>query len=176
MAISKVNYGGNTLIDLTNDSVTPSALAEGVTAHNAAGERIVGEMPTTTVLYTEQTLTDAQKTQARENINAAGHFYGVCSTAASTAEKEVTVDSSFVLVTGVQVTVKFTNANSASSAPTLNVNGTGAKPLYRYGTTALSTGTTTTGWYAGSVQLFTYDGTGWIRDYWNNTTYSNVSL
>lgn len=131
---------------------------------------------TKTVKYIAQTLTAAEKEQARENINAAGHFYGVCSTAASTAAKEVTVDSSFALVTGAQVTVKFTNANSASSAPTLNVNGTGAKPLYRYGTTALSTGTTTTGWYAGSVQLFTYDGTGWVRDYWNNTTYSNVSL
>ena len=24
--------------------------------------------------------------------------------------------------------------------------------------------------------MFTYDGTGWIRDYWNNTTYTNASL
>ena len=131
---------------------------------------------TKTVKYIAQTLTAAEKEQARENINAAGRFYGVCSTAADTVAKTVTVDDSFALVEGAQITVKFTNANSASSAPTLNVNGTGAKPLYRYGTTALSTGTTTTGWYAGSVQLFTYDGTGWIRDYWNNSTYSNVSL
>ncbi len=102
-------------------------------------------------------------------------YYAVCSTAAATAAKTVTVDDSFALVAGAQVTVKFTDANSVAS-PTLNVNGTGAKPIYRYGTTAVSTGTTTTGWIAGAVQLFTYDGTGWIRDYWNNTTYSNVSL
>ena len=103
------------------------------------------------------------------------NYYGVCSTAAATAAKTVTVDSSFKLVTGVSVTVKFSDKNSASN-PTLNVNSTGAKPLYRYGTTVVSTSTTSSGWIAGSVQTFTYDGTGWVRDYWNNTTYSNGSL
>lgn len=102
--------------------------------------------------------------------------YGVCGTAAGTAAKTATVDSeNFVLETGVTVIVKFTNSNSASS-PTLNVNSTGAIPIKRYGTTAVSTGTTTTGWIAGAVQMFTYDGTNWIRDYWNNTTYTNAGL
>lgn len=100
--------------------------------------------------------------------------YGVCSTAAATAAKTVTVDN-FSLETGAVVIVKFTNANSVAS-PTLNVNNTGAKPIMRYGTTAASTGTTTNGWIAGAVQLFVYDGTNWIREYWNNTTYSNVAL
>lgn len=49
MGISKVNFGRNTLIDLTNDSVTASTLAKGATAHNAAGERVVGILFTTTV-------------------------------------------------------------------------------------------------------------------------------
>lgn len=102
-------------------------------------------------------------------------LYGVCSTAAETAAKTVTVDGSFTLYTGAMVVVKFTNANSIAS-PTLNVNGSGAKAIKRYGTTAVSTGTTTTGWVAGAVQLFVYDGTNWVRDYWNNTTYSNMSL
>lgn len=44
MAVNKVVYNGETLVDLTNDSVTPETLAEGVTAHNAAGEPIVGTM------------------------------------------------------------------------------------------------------------------------------------
>ena len=42
MAISKVVYDGNTLIDLTSDSVNASNLSKGTTAHNAAGEPIVG--------------------------------------------------------------------------------------------------------------------------------------
>ena len=42
MAISKVVYGGNTLIDLTADSVTKEKLLEGTTAHGADGELITG--------------------------------------------------------------------------------------------------------------------------------------
>ena len=44
MAVNKVIYGGNTLIDLTEDSVTPETLAEGVTAHDASGQKITGTM------------------------------------------------------------------------------------------------------------------------------------
>lgn len=44
MGVSKVDFAGNTLVDLTGDSVTPETLLEGATAHNAAGELIVGGM------------------------------------------------------------------------------------------------------------------------------------
>lgn len=42
MPISKVVYGSTTLIDLTNDTITAGDLAEGVTAHGANGEIIIG--------------------------------------------------------------------------------------------------------------------------------------
>jgi hypothetical protein len=42
MAVNKVTYGGNTLIDLTSDSVTPETLASGVTAHDKSGNIING--------------------------------------------------------------------------------------------------------------------------------------
>ena len=42
MGVSKVDFAGNTLVDLTGDSVTPETLLEGATAHNAAGEQIDG--------------------------------------------------------------------------------------------------------------------------------------
>lgn len=42
MGVSKVDFAGNTLVDLTEDSVTPETLLEGATAHNAAGEQIEG--------------------------------------------------------------------------------------------------------------------------------------
>ncbi len=45
MGINKVEFNGNTLIDLTQDTVTEETLVEGVTAHNAAGEMIVGSKP-----------------------------------------------------------------------------------------------------------------------------------
>lgn len=44
MAVNKVVYGDNTLIDLTEDTVTAETLAEGVTAHDAAGNQITGTM------------------------------------------------------------------------------------------------------------------------------------
>ena len=42
MAISKVIYGGNTLIDLTGDTVTADKLLKGITAHGADGEAVTG--------------------------------------------------------------------------------------------------------------------------------------
>jgi hypothetical protein len=42
MAISKVVYGGDTLIDLTADTITKDKLLKGVTAHGADGEKITG--------------------------------------------------------------------------------------------------------------------------------------
>jgi hypothetical protein len=44
MAINKVVYDGDTLVDLTSDTVTPETLAKGYTAHGADGEAIVGTM------------------------------------------------------------------------------------------------------------------------------------
>lgn len=42
MAINKVVYGGNTLIDLTGDSVTPDKLLAGIKAHDKSGVVITG--------------------------------------------------------------------------------------------------------------------------------------
>lgn len=44
MGISKVDFGKTTLIDLTGDSVNAASLLRGKTAHNAAGEQVVGEV------------------------------------------------------------------------------------------------------------------------------------
>lgn len=56
MAVNKVIYGGNTLVDLTGDTVTPETLAEGATAHDASGEQISGTMKPIVV---DTTLTQA---------------------------------------------------------------------------------------------------------------------
>lgn len=42
MAKSKIIFGGETLIDLTGDTITPDKLAKDVTAHDKSGEAIVG--------------------------------------------------------------------------------------------------------------------------------------
>lgn len=42
MAVNKVCINGETVLDLSGDSVTPETLLAGATAHNAAGVQIVG--------------------------------------------------------------------------------------------------------------------------------------
>lgn len=103
------------------------------------------------------------------------YFYGTCSTAQGTAAK-VVVCSEFTgadLTAGTLLFVDFTAANTASN-PTINVNGTGAKIIYRYGTTRPSTSAASS-WNAGSVVAFVYDGTAWTMVGWINTTYSAIS-
>lgn len=55
--------------------------------------------------------------------------FGTCTTAAGTPEKSVTTKGSFELIDGSKILVLFTNTNTANS-PTLNVNNTGAKPIF----------------------------------------------
>jgi len=40
--VNKVVYGGNTLIDLTSDTVTAAAMLSGYKAHDKSGAPIVG--------------------------------------------------------------------------------------------------------------------------------------
>jgi len=60
-----------------------------------------------------------------------GLGYGVCSTAAATPAKEVTI-ANFLLLANMPITVKFSNTIAVASA-TLNITNTGAKPLYMDG-------------------------------------------
>ena len=89
-------------------------------------------------------------------------LYGTCSTGASTAAKIVTLPSFDSLMAGITIHVKFSNANTAAN-PTLNVNGTGAKPIYRHGVVAMGSSGVNT-WAANAVISFTYDGSAWRVD------------
>jgi hypothetical protein len=80
--------------------------------------------------------------------------YASCSTAAETVAKVVTVDN-FSLEAGAIVMVKFTVTNSAT-APTLNVNNTGAKSIYFKGA-AISASYLK----ANYTYQFVYNGTQW---------------
>ena len=98
--------------------------------------------------------------------------YATSSDSASTVAKTATIVSGTLstLSSGVQAIVKFAESNTASS-PTLNIGGTGAKSIKRYGTTAVGQNQNES-WVAGSPVLFVYDGTNWVISGWLNTTYS----
>lgn len=120
------------------------------------------------------------------NRRIASSLYGYCTTAAATVAKTVslytghgtTADGTWAagdLFHGLTITVRFQYANTATN-PTLNVNGTGAKPMYRYGTT-VSGASAALSWNAQGVVTFTYDtllnASGcWVQNDYNNTTYS----
>ena len=80
-----------------------------------------------------------------------GRGYGACSTAAATKAKTAAL-SGFTLIAGAIVGVKFSYDNTAAT-PTLNVNSTGAKPIYYKGEAAAA-GLLK----AGYVYLFQYNG------------------
>lgn len=44
MAVNKVIYDGETLIDLTSDTVASDSLAKGTTAHDKTGAEIIGTL------------------------------------------------------------------------------------------------------------------------------------
>lgn len=48
MDVNKVEYNGDTLIDLTGDTVTPQSLLSGATAHDASGASITGTVDLST--------------------------------------------------------------------------------------------------------------------------------
>lgn len=86
--------------------------------------------------------------------------YATCDTAAATAAKVATITpgSNFSLETGARVAVKFTYAHQSGTAPTLNVNSTGAKAIY-FKNAALAVSNY---WSAGQIVDFIYDGTNWV--------------
>lgn len=112
-------------------------------------------------------------------LNNTNIAYGTCSTAADTAAKVVTLsgNTNWALTIGSVVMVSFTNSNSASNV-TLNVNSTGAYPIWYNNAEYTSTGTAYTG-YAGRVTTYMFNGTHWVwvaNSYDTNTTYTNVKL
>ena len=115
-------------------------------------------------------------TLARVDDGADGNdgqmLYATSSTAGSTAAKVAMVSSgTLTLTTGATVAVRFTYANTAAN-PTLNINSTGAKPIYTQGVRFAY-------WQAGATVVFVYSGSSWRVAsepvYANTVTVGNAS-
>lgn len=83
-----------------------------------------------------------------------GIAYGTCTTAGGTAAKAVNVPS-FRLAVNRAVSILFTNA-FATTSPTLNVNGTGAKAINYFGSAILPGKVK-----ENTILTMSYDGTAW---------------
>lgn len=81
-------------------------------------------------------------------------LYATSTTPSSTVAKVATLaGGTLTLKAGATVAVRFTNENNAVN-PTLNISGTGAKPIYTQGVRYAY-------WAAGATVIFTYDGANW---------------
>ncbi len=131
------------IVESSPDGFVP---AENVMTYQADANTGLGTLVDMSDYYTKGQMNDAlQKVE-----QSVGYFE--CSTAGGTAAKTVTAPS-YALRTGGSMKIKMTNANTAST-PTLNINATGAKPIYYNGTIASPTNS----WEAGEVIEVYYDG------------------
>lgn len=63
MSVNKVVFGTETLIDITDSTITPETVALGETAYSASGEKIVGTMPQLEIVQETGDSTDSVMSQ-----------------------------------------------------------------------------------------------------------------
>lgn len=103
---------------------------------------------------TQTKLDQTNEALATHQVDNVSHdTYVTCATTSATAEKVVTVNG-FTLVEGARITVKFANANTATT-PTLKINTEVAKPLVKADGTAFKN-------IKAGIYSFVYSGTSFI--------------
>lgn len=115
--------------------------------------------------------------QNDSNFVTKGMYMGTCSSAAGTSAKVVTcsdtipVDGNDKPLVGTLIGVYFSNTDTSTVAPSLNVNNTGAYGIkYGTGTVASKASSSYTG-YAGNTIYYVFDGEYWV---WvNRSTYQS---
>lgn len=95
----------------------------------------------------------------KANKNEANLSYYVCGTEENIAAKVISDATGYILSKGGSIKVKMTNANTAANA-TLNINSTGAKPLYYDGKRASANNS----WEAGETVEVYYDETSYYAN------------
>lgn len=135
--------GMSHLVDALKETFTPKSHA------HSAGDISTGTLPISRG--------GTGQTSALNSAKALGRGYGTCGTVAATAAKTVSL-ANFSRQTGAIVAIKFTYANTATK-PTLNVNSTGAAPIYScYTNAAITAGNIA----AGMTALFAFNGAQWV--------------
>ena len=110
---------------------------------------------------TDSDVTEALET-ARAAFNRATALYGICSTASGTATKVVDIPN-FTLFTGANISVLFTNKNTASGTIYLQVGSdTSTRKAIRVNGQAFNN--SIYGWSNNSLVDFVYNGTYWVME------------
>ena len=166
-----VNFGsesgsGDILIDNTLTQTGQAADAK------AVGEALAEKQPKGNYLT-------SIPSEIEEKLDYTNIAYGTCSTAADTAEKSVVLsgNTNWSLKIGSIIMVKFDISNSAENVK-INVNNTGAYPIWYNADEYTGTGTAYTG-YANRTIAYMFNGTHYVwitASYDTNSTDTNASL
>ena len=182
------NGGNSKTINITPSSIGAAAASHGThvsfstTVPKANGTAAVGTATTvsrsdhvhplqTTVSGNAGSATKLATARTIDGVSFNGSaniiHYGPCRTAAATAAKTVAC-TGFTLEYGAMISVKFTVSNTAAN-PTLNVNSTGAKPIFYKGAAIAASYLK-----ANRIYTFVFEGTNFVLvgDVDTNTTYS----
>lgn len=142
----------------------------GKTITYTKGDNTTGTLTTQDTTYSNATTSKAglMSTTDKSKLDNTNVSYCTCSTAADVASKIVNLsgNNQWSLKNGSLIMVSFTNTNTASNV-TLNVNGTGAYPIWYNNAEYTSDGNAYTG-YANRTITYAFNGTHWV---WISSSY-----
>lgn len=153
MAISKVVYNNETLIDISNDSVTRDTLAYGYTAHDKSGNAITGRLSTDNTILVPTKVSDLQNDM--EYIQRADYEdkeyiqNGTTEDVVFNAGIKVKKDSLFKVV---RMSVTYTNSKTGLSELTIPIKDANWTAAIEDGYTPLGV----VGFYSGSTNWTVY--------------------
>jgi|GEM_PF-2719943 len=149
--VSTVPMATTATVEVWATAEDDACLADGTQGHNVSAE---SDRASVTVAQAADPAAVTDLLGTVTTLSRTRMLMATCDTDAATAAKAATLASgSLELSAGASVTVVFSHANTAS-APTLDVGGTGARPLRTNGSASAY-------WADGQAVVLTYDGTYW---------------
>lgn len=126
MAVNKVIYGGNTLVDLTGDTVTAADLADGVKATGADGNPVIGLMQKVTI-DAELSTTSTNPVQNKVIKEALDGKLGKNETAARATQDGAgnTISTTYAKKTDISGFVKTVNGTAPDTNGNVAINVSG---------------------------------------------------
>lgn len=195
MAVNKVEYAGKVLLDLTEDTVNASDLAEGITAHGANGELVTGTIkegnPTHSVgtpSYSSTTYAKLISIKATADEGAIIRSGSEFSAAASASEfgdakaEHVLSGHTFTSANGLKIvgTMEASGGNNNCEAYLVDVTNptvsfktaTGAIKAYGY-----SYATKNSQWGGSTTTMYAFNGVNYYKSaVYGSPTATNITL